>query len=174
MFAGSFPSAFHVSVFWDAGLACVHPGDGDLIWRGAAGEIRDATYDESAVVSRIIDGVRGDRSKRDLLVASIDPYGNTRFSSGQAARLLREFEMLRTQSESADERIALGRVISILRAAEGTTVVVRRAGRYSSEDIHQALFSKSPKSRKLSELRQAIGAHLRKKHARASGPLNAL
>ena len=49
---------------------------------------------------------------------------------------------------------------------EGEKVVVRKAGRYSSEDIHRAVFAKRPKSRKLEELRQAIGRHVREKHAR--------
>lgn len=49
---------------------------------------------------------------------------------------------------------------------EGEKVVVRKAGRYSSEDIHRAVFAKRPKSRKLEELRQAIGRHAREKHAR--------
>lgn len=49
---------------------------------------------------------------------------------------------------------------------EGERVVVRKAGRYSSEDIHRALFTKRPKPRKLEELKQAIGRHVREKHAR--------
>jgi AbrB family looped-hinge helix DNA binding protein len=49
---------------------------------------------------------------------------------------------------------------------DGEKVIVRRAGRYTSEDIHQALFSKPPKRRTLSELKEAVGVHLRKKHAR--------
>ena len=49
---------------------------------------------------------------------------------------------------------------------EGDKVVVRRAGRYSSRDIHQAVFAEPPKPRKLEELKQAIGKHIRKKHAR--------
>ncbi|MEO8378609.1 MAG: AbrB/MazE/SpoVT family DNA-binding domain-containing protein [Acidobacteriota bacterium] len=49
---------------------------------------------------------------------------------------------------------------------EGDRVVVRKAGRYSSEDIHRALFAKRPKSRTLEELRQAAGQHAREKHAR--------
>jgi antitoxin PrlF len=49
---------------------------------------------------------------------------------------------------------------------QGDTVVVRKAGRYSSEDIHRALFSTLPKARKLEELKQAIGHHVRNKHAR--------
>ena len=47
----------------------------------------------------------------------------------------------------------------------GESVVVRKAGRYSSLDIHQALFSKRPRPRKVEELKQAIRKHVRTKHA---------
>lgn len=49
---------------------------------------------------------------------------------------------------------------------EGETVVIRKAGRYSSEDIHRALFTKRPKRRTLVELKRAIARHTRQKHAR--------
>ena len=50
---------------------------------------------------------------------------------------------------------------------EGEKIVVRKAGKYSSEDIHRALFNKRPpKPRKLDELKAAVGQHLREKHAR--------
>lgn len=49
---------------------------------------------------------------------------------------------------------------------DGERVVVRKAGRYSSEDIHRAVFTKKPKPQKLEELKQAIGQHVRQKHAR--------
>lgn len=49
---------------------------------------------------------------------------------------------------------------------DGERVVVRKAGRYSSEEIHNAVFAKRPKARKLEELKQAIGQHLKAKHAR--------
>ncbi len=48
---------------------------------------------------------------------------------------------------------------------EGDAVVVRKAGRYTFEDIRRALFPKRPKARSLEELKQAIGDHLRDKHA---------
>ena len=48
---------------------------------------------------------------------------------------------------------------------QGENVVVRRAGRYSSEDIHHALFAKAPKPRKLAELKDGIARHMRAKHA---------
>jgi AbrB family looped-hinge helix DNA binding protein len=49
---------------------------------------------------------------------------------------------------------------------EGDRVVVRRAARYSSEDIHRAVFATAPKPRTSDELKDAIAEHLRKKHAR--------
>jgi AbrB family looped-hinge helix DNA binding protein len=51
-------------------------------------------------------------------------------------------------------------------ADEGDRVVVRRAGRYSSEDIHRAVFAKPPKPRSSEELKQGIAKHMQKKHAR--------
>jgi antitoxin PrlF len=45
-------------------------------------------------------------------------------------------------------------------------VVVRRAGRYSSEEIHRALFEeKAPDTRSL-EVKAAIRKYVRKRHAR--------
>ena len=49
---------------------------------------------------------------------------------------------------------------------EGGKVVVRKAGRFSSEDIHRAVFAKPPKARKLEELKEAIRQHVKGKHAR--------
>jgi antitoxin PrlF len=48
----------------------------------------------------------------------------------------------------------------------GETIVVRRAGRYSSEDLHQALFPEAPRPRTLEELKQGPRQHARKLHAR--------
>lgn len=50
--------------------------------------------------------------------------------------------------------------------AEGEHVIVRKAGRYSSEDIHQALFTKAPKRKALGELKKGIGRYVKAKHAR--------
>jgi len=50
---------------------------------------------------------------------------------------------------------------------EGDEMVVRRVGRYSSEDIRRALFgSKKPKRRSLKELREGIGLYMRERYAR--------
>ncbi|MBS1873268.1 MAG: AbrB/MazE/SpoVT family DNA-binding domain-containing protein [Acidobacteria bacterium] len=46
-------------------------------------------------------------------------------------------------------------------------IVVRRAGCFSSEDIHQALFpSKEPAPRSLDEMKDGIRGRIRKRHAR--------
>jgi AbrB family looped-hinge helix DNA binding protein len=49
---------------------------------------------------------------------------------------------------------------------DGDTVIVRRAGRYTSEDIHRALFTRTPKPRTLAELKQGIRRYIKKRHAR--------
>ena len=49
----------------------------------------------------------------------------------------------------------------------GEQVVVRKAGRYSSEDVHRALFAdKPPVARSLGALKDGIRRHIRKRHAR--------
>lgn len=50
--------------------------------------------------------------------------------------------------------------------AEGERIVVRRAGRFSSQDIHKALFVKAPKKRTLSELKEGPRRYVRARHAR--------
>ncbi len=50
---------------------------------------------------------------------------------------------------------------------DGNRIVIRRAGRYSSEEIHQALFGETPpKCRSLSELKEGISNYARKRYAR--------
>jgi AbrB family looped-hinge helix DNA binding protein len=45
-------------------------------------------------------------------------------------------------------------------------VVVRRAGRYSSADIHSAVFRNgAPKTKKAEDLKDGIRTHMRKRHA---------
>lgn len=45
-------------------------------------------------------------------------------------------------------------------------VVVRRAGRYTSADVHSALFPDGvPKPRSTKELKEGIRKHMRKRHA---------
>ena len=49
---------------------------------------------------------------------------------------------------------------------EGERIVVRRAGRYTSEDLHRALFEKEPEPRTLEELKRGISRHVKSRHAR--------
>jgi AbrB family looped-hinge helix DNA binding protein len=49
---------------------------------------------------------------------------------------------------------------------DGDRVVVRKAGRYSSEDIHRALFSTAPGGRTVEALKDGIRRHVKKRHAR--------
>lgn len=50
---------------------------------------------------------------------------------------------------------------------EGGTIVVRRAGRYSFEDVHRALFPKRPpKPRSIEQLKEGIARYVRKRRAR--------
>ncbi|MCY4562906.1 MAG: hypothetical protein OXE40_00320 [Gammaproteobacteria bacterium] len=43
---------------------------------------------------------------------------------------------------------------------------MRRASKYSSQDIHDALFSTPPKTRDVERMDDGIRSHLREKHAR--------
>ena len=50
---------------------------------------------------------------------------------------------------------------------EGDAIVVRKAGRYSSEDIHRAIFSKrSPNPKKLEDFKKGVLRYIKDKHAR--------
>lgn len=50
---------------------------------------------------------------------------------------------------------------------QGELVVVRRAGRYTSEDVHRALFPKRlPAARTVEELKAGVRQYLKKRHAR--------
>ena len=50
--------------------------------------------------------------------------------------------------------------------AQGEKMVVRRVGRYTSEDVHRALFATTPRRRTLRELKEGIGKYLQEHHAR--------
>lgn len=49
---------------------------------------------------------------------------------------------------------------------EGEQVTVRRAGRYTFEQIHRTIFPVKPKRRTLEEIDAAVRRHIRGKHAR--------
>lgn len=49
---------------------------------------------------------------------------------------------------------------------EGSKIVVRRVGGFTSEDLHRALFKKPPRHRSLAELRAGVRRYMRRRHAR--------
>lgn len=49
---------------------------------------------------------------------------------------------------------------------EDGRIVVRRAGRYTFEDVHKALFPKPPKPKSIEEMKEGIRQHMKRKHAR--------
>jgi antitoxin PrlF len=49
---------------------------------------------------------------------------------------------------------------------DGEKVVVRRAGRYTSEDVHRSLFAKPPKPKTLAEMKEGMRRDIQKRHAR--------
>lgn len=49
---------------------------------------------------------------------------------------------------------------------EGEKIVVRRVGRFTSADLHEALFSSPPRRRSLGELKAGLKAHVKRRHAR--------
>ena len=49
---------------------------------------------------------------------------------------------------------------------DGKAIVVRRAGRFTSEDVHRALFSGAPRARTLTELKAGIAKYVRRRRAR--------
>ena len=52
---------------------------------------------------------------------------------------------------------------------DGDKIVVRRLGRFTSEDIHRVLFAKrAPKTRTVDEMKEGIRQLIRKRHTRQS------
>jgi AbrB family looped-hinge helix DNA binding protein len=49
---------------------------------------------------------------------------------------------------------------------EGSRIVVRRASRYTSLELHEAVFKVPPKHRTLTELKAGIGSYVKRRHAR--------
>ena len=50
---------------------------------------------------------------------------------------------------------------------DGNRMVVRRAGKYTFDDIHKAIFKgRKPKPHTLEELKEGIGLYIEERHAR--------
>jgi antitoxin PrlF len=48
---------------------------------------------------------------------------------------------------------------------DGERVVVRRAGRYTSEEVHRFLFPSPPKPKTLRELKEGVRQHVKRRRA---------
>ncbi len=48
---------------------------------------------------------------------------------------------------------------------DGEQVVVRRAGRFSSENVHRSLFPSPPKTRTLEDLKAGVRRYMKRRHA---------
>ena len=49
---------------------------------------------------------------------------------------------------------------------DGERIVIRRSGRYSSEDVHRALFETAPEPRTLEELKEGVRQYVKGRRAR--------
>lgn len=49
---------------------------------------------------------------------------------------------------------------------DGERVIVRRAGRFSFEDIHKSLFEQHPKPHTIDDMKGGIRQYIRSRHAR--------
>jgi AbrB family looped-hinge helix DNA binding protein len=49
---------------------------------------------------------------------------------------------------------------------DGEKIVVRRVGRFTSAQVHGAVFAKPPKPRTLDELKEGLKTHTKRRHAR--------
>jgi antitoxin PrlF len=48
---------------------------------------------------------------------------------------------------------------------DGDQVVVRRAGRYSSEEVHRSLFATPPEAKTLAELKEGVRRNVKRRRA---------
>ena len=63
------------------------------------------------------------------------------------------------------QRLGIGPGVVLEWDEDGDRVIVRKAGRHSSEDIHRVLFSKTPRRRTIEEIKNGIRRYIKKRHA---------
>lgn len=49
---------------------------------------------------------------------------------------------------------------------KGESILVRRAGRYTSRELHDAIFPRPPKKRSGEEIKEGIKRYVKRRHAR--------
>jgi AbrB family looped-hinge helix DNA binding protein len=64
------------------------------------------------------------------------------------------------------EKLGVGPGSTLEWDSEDDKIVVRRAGRYTSEDIHKKLFPTPPRKARLAELKEGIRKYIGNQHAR--------
>ena len=48
---------------------------------------------------------------------------------------------------------------------DGDNIIIRRAGRYSSEDVHRSLFPTPPGTKTLAEMKEGVRRHVKRRRA---------
>lgn len=48
---------------------------------------------------------------------------------------------------------------------DGEQIVVRRSGRYTSEDVHRSLFPNAPKPKSVADLKDGVRRYIKRRHA---------
>lgn len=64
------------------------------------------------------------------------------------------------------QRLGIGPGAVIEWDEDGDRIIVRKAGRYTSEDVHRALFRRRPKSRTTEEMKLGIRRFIQRGRAR--------
>lgn len=64
------------------------------------------------------------------------------------------------------EKLGIGPGSILEWGEDGERIVVRPVRRYTSEDVHRALFPKPPKARTLKEMKDGIQQHMKERYAR--------
>lgn len=67
---------------------------------------------------------------------------------------------------SVRKKLGVGPGAVIEWAEDGDQVVVRRAGRFTSEEVHQSVFVVPPPAKTLRELKDGVRQHVKQRRAR--------
>jgi len=49
---------------------------------------------------------------------------------------------------------------------QGESILVRRVGQFTSGEVHEAVFARPPKPRRLTELKAGLKSYVKRRHAR--------
>jgi AbrB family looped-hinge helix DNA binding protein len=99
------------------------------------------------------------------------PLSSAHYRGNESVKMTQASSKLTAQGQvsvpaEVRRKLGLGPGSTLEWKVEGDRAVVRRAGKYSSEDVHAALFRKrhvAPKT--LAELREGVRSAVKKRHA---------